>query len=97
MVSPLKVATPPAKSAVALLMTPVPEVMVAVTVPVKLVSVLPEASTARTTGWVESATPLVAVAAGSGEKARAEAEAAFSVMVEEVAVLRVKESVNVRV
>jgi len=47
--------------AVALARVPVPVAKVAVIVPVAVVTTLPLASSTLTTGWVENATPLVAV------------------------------------
>jgi hypothetical protein len=62
---PEKVATPETSCAVALLNVPVPEANVALTVPDALVTVFPELSSTATTGWVESALPLVATVAGA--------------------------------
>jgi hypothetical protein len=61
---PEKVATPLVKVAVAFVSVPVPVDTVAVTVPVALVTGLPLASSAVTTGCVARATPLDAVVLG---------------------------------
>ena len=63
-VNPLNVATPAMAVAVAFVNDPVPVAIVAVTTPVKLVTVLPLASTALITGCVLIAEPLTAVVDG---------------------------------
>jgi predicted transporter len=63
-VKPEKVATPLAKEAVAFVSVPVPVDTDAVTVPVALVTGLPLASSAVTTGCVVRATPLEALVLG---------------------------------
>ena len=61
----VKVATPATAAMVVVpLSVPLPVAIEATTFPVKLVTVLPDASTILMTGWVANADPLVAVVDG---------------------------------